>query len=82
MNAKDEFLKAILANLELYNCDEFMNLCYNMLIAYPQDAIDHTGDKIAKVENIDKMIRHFEDKEEFEKCAALQELRDVIDKNC
>ena len=44
--------------------------------------IDHGGDKIAKVENIDKIIKHFEDKEEFEKCAALQELREVIDENC
>ena len=50
MNAKDEFLKAIIANLELYNWDEFMNLCYNMLIAYPQDAIDHTGDTNAKTQ--------------------------------
>jgi hypothetical protein len=82
MNAKDEFLKAILANLEMYNWDEFMNLSYNLLVSFPQDAIDHNVDKIAKVENIDKMIKHFENREEFEKCATLQELREVIDKNC
>jgi hypothetical protein len=82
MNAKDEFLKAILANLEMYNWDEYMNMCYNLLVSFPQDAIDHNVDKLAKIENIDKMIHHFEEREEFEKCAGLKELREVIDKNC
>lgn len=82
MNAKDEFLKAILLNLEMYNWDEYMNLCYNLLVTFPQDALDHEGDSVTKVDSIDKMISHFEDKEEFEKCMTLKELRDVISKNC
>ena len=79
MNLKDEFLRLILLNLERTNPDEYMNLCYNVLIGLPKDVIDF--DKATahfKVEHIDRLIKHFEEKEQFEKCQQLKEIREKI----
>ena len=35
MNLRDEFFKLVLANLERNNYDEYMRLCYNILVMFP-----------------------------------------------
>jgi predicted sugar kinase len=80
MNLRDEFFKLVLANLEKKNYDEYMRLCYNILIMFPDEAINYDLQKAdIKIASIASMIKHFESKEEYEKCQRLKELIDALE---
>tara|TARA_B100001057_G_C22818064_1_gene938274 strand:+ start:1613 stop:1861 length:249 start_codon:yes stop_codon:yes gene_type:complete len=79
MNLRDEFFKLVLANLEKKNYDEYMILCYNVLIMFPDEAINHSVGDDVKIASIASMIKHFESKEEYEKCQRLKELVDTLE---
>ena len=80
MNLRDEFFKLVLANLERNNYDEYMRLCYNILVMFPDEVINYDlrGDK-TKIASIASMIKHFESKEEYEKCQKLKDLIDTLE---
>ncbi len=80
MNLRDEFFKLVLANLERNNYDEYMRLCYNILIMFPNEAINYDLQKDeVKIASITSMIKHFESKEEYEKCQRLKDLIDTLE---
>ena len=80
MNLRDEFFKLVLANLERNNYDEYMILCYNILIMFPNEAINYDLQKDeVKIASIASMIKHFESKEEYEKCQRLKDLIDTLE---
>tara|TARA_Y100001937_G_scaffold126689_1_gene196614 strand:+ start:643 stop:894 length:252 start_codon:yes stop_codon:yes gene_type:complete len=80
MNLRDEFFKLVLANLERNNYDEYMRLCYNILIMFPNEAINYDLQKDeVKIASIASMIKHFESKEEYEKCQRLKDLIDTLE---
>jgi len=78
----DEFMKSLLDQLENTSWDQYMNLCYNTIIMFPDQVLQY-DEKTAKhkIKSLDKILSHFEDKEDFEKCAKLKEIQDKI-KNC
>ena len=80
MNLRDEFLKLVLANLEKNNYDEYMRLCYSMMIMFPSEVIRYDKEESkVKIASLTSMIKHFEEKEEYEKCQKLKELIDTIE---
>ena len=80
MNLRDEFFKLVLANLERNNYDEYMILCYNILVMFPNEAINYDLQKDeVKIASIASMIKHFESKEEYEKCQRLKDLIDTLE---
>jgi len=80
MNLKDEFFKLVLANLEKKNYDEYMRLCFSIVTMFPNEVINYEMAKSdVKIASIDRMIKHFESKEEYEKCQKLKNLIDTLD---
>ncbi len=76
---RDDYLKAFLANLERYNFDEYMSLCYNLMLQFPQDILKYDKQSVdVKINSLDRMINHFEGKEEYEKCQHIKKVQDVI----
>jgi hypothetical protein len=58
--------------------ERFFNTGYDLLLNFRQDAIDAPTDPKIKVRTIDNMISFFEQKEEYEKCAYLIEVKKDI----
>ena len=77
----DEFMKSLLAQLENSSWDHYMNLCYNVITMFPDQVLSY-DEKTAKhkVSSLDKILRHFEEKEDFEKCQKIKELQDQLKK--
>lgn len=82
MENNEEFMKALLAQLENTSWDEYMNLCYNVITMFP-DQVLHYDEETAKhkVQSLDKILGHFEEKEDFEKCQRIKNIQDQL-KNC
>lgn len=79
MNERDKYLRIILDNLEKLNYDDYMNLCYNMILAFPQDVLTY-DDVSAKhrIESLNKLISHFAEKEEYEKCNEIKKIQNLL----
>ncbi len=78
----DEFMKSLLDQLENTSWDQYMNLCYNTIMMFPDQVLQY-DEKTAKhkIKSLGRILLHFEDKEDFEKCAKLKKIQDQI-KNC
>lgn len=78
----DEFMKSLLDQLENTSWDQYMNLCYNTIMMFPDQVLQY-DEKTAKhkIKSLDRILLHFENKEDFEKCAKLKKIQDQI-KNC
>lgn len=79
---QDKFLKSLLAQLENNSWDEYMNLCYNVITMFPDQVLTY-DEKTAKhkVTSLNKILDHFEEKEDFEKCQKIKDIQDQL-KNC
>jgi hypothetical protein len=64
--------------LKEMNRERFFNTGYDLLLNFRQEAIDAPTDIEVKVRTIDNMIKFFEQKEEYEKCAYLIEVKKDI----
>lgn len=79
MNDNDKHLRFILDNLEKLNHDEYMNLCYNMIITFPQEILVYDDVSVKrKIESLDKLIAYFVEKEEYEKCNSIKKIQDLL----
>ena len=78
----EEFMKSLLDQLENTSWDQYMNLCYNTIMMFPDQVLRY-DEKTAKhkIKSLDRILLHFEMKEDFEKCAKLKNLQDQL-KNC
>ena len=70
--------KRFLDDLEKTSRDRYLRLCYEALIASPDEVLNNTADAHLKLEGLSKLITYFEHKEEFEKCSQLQKLLKMI----
>jgi len=81
-NSEEEFMRSLLDRLENQSWDQYMNLCYNVIIMFPNQVLQYDDSTaIQRVSSLDKIIQHFEEKEDFEKCGKLKEIQDLL-KNC
>jgi hypothetical protein len=78
----EEFMKKLLDQLENTSWDQYMNLCYNVIAMFPEQVL-HYDEKTAKhkIQSLERILLHFEEKEDFEKCAKIKEIQDHL-KNC
>ena len=82
MSESDKQLKIILDNLEKLNYDEYMNLCYNIVITFPHDIISYNDiSSIDKIKSLNKLILHFEEKEQYEKCNEIKRIQSKLKGN-
>lgn len=73
-----EGLKQMLEDLERDSIDRYMRLCFSVLMAGPKEMLEHTADIDLKLKGIDKLITYFKEKEEYEKCTDLQNLKHLL----
>jgi hypothetical protein len=81
-NNDGEFIKFLLDQMEHSSQDRYMNLCYNVIMMFPDRVLDyHETVAPSRIASLNKIILYFEEKEDFEKCAKLKEIQDRL-KNC
>jgi len=73
-----EFIRSLLLMLEQTNYKQFMDLSYHVLMQNPSMIIKRADSDGTKKEGIDKLIKFFEEKEEYEKCSNLQKLKAML----
>ena len=71
-------VNGLVSILKEMNRERFFNTGYDLLLNFRQEAIDAPTDTEIKVRTIDNMIKFFEQKEEYEKCAYLIEVKNDI----
>ncbi len=78
-NNEEEFMRSLLDQLENQSWDRYMDLCYNVIIMFPNQVLQYdTSTALQRVSSLDKIIQHFEETEDFEKCAKLKEIQDQL----
>jgi len=81
-NDEEKFMKSLLDQLENQSWDKYMNLCYNVIVMFPSQVLQYdTNTAERRISSLDRIIEHFEEKEDFEKCAKLKEIQDQL-KDC
>jgi|TARA_R100000081_G_scaffold32253_1_gene14836 diaminopimelate epimerase len=70
-----EFIRSLLLMLEQTDYKQYMDLSYYVLMQSPHVIIKRADPIEMKEKGIDTLIKYFEEKEEFEKCANLQKLK-------
>ena len=78
----EEFMRSLLSNLENTSWETSKNICYNVLVMIPDQCVQY-DEKTArhKLHSLEKILSHFEEQEDFEKCAKLKKIQDQL-KNC
>lgn len=77
-NHKELLVK--LSILKHYDYDKFMNTMYRVFTEHGDTFVKvDRNDPLEKMEALQRMEHHFKEREEFEKCAKLLELRTRIE---
>ena len=74
-----DFMNFMLSMKQLSE-DRMMEMSYDLLVKNSESALLHDAPVESKLRAIDKVITYFEQSEEYEKCAKLQELKQRITK--
>ena len=78
MNEKDKYLKTLLDNLDH---DDYMNLCYNTVIAFYNEVLLYDDVSTEhRIEGLNALISYFSEREEYEKCNSIKKVQDLIKK--
>lgn len=77
---EEEFMKSMLDRLENTGWDDYMNLCYNVIVMFPDQIMNHESNGKNKITSLGKILLHFEEKEDYEKCKKLKDIQDML--NC
>jgi CRISPR/Cas system CMR-associated protein Cmr3 (group 5 of RAMP superfamily) len=70
--------KIIIFGLGEYEYDEFMELFYNLIISHPEDILNHSETPKSKIEKLNHLLKFFEESEQYEKCAEIKKLQELI----
>ena len=73
-----ENVKKYLDKIERDSLDKYLRVCYSVLVSSPSQMLDHDADVQLKLRGINKLIKYFEEREEFEKCVELKRLRGML----
>ena len=77
---EDAEFASFMLSMKALTEDKMMELSYDLLIKNAESAVIHQAPLGSKLAAINKVINFFEQREEYEKCAKLQELKSRIDK--
>jgi hypothetical protein len=61
--------------------EEFMEVFYNLVISAPEDILNYDETLEHKIAKLDHLLKFFEEKEQFEKCAKIKEIQKLINSN-
>lgn len=75
----DQEFIARLEELKKKDIDEFMRLVLFSLKTHPDTAVEDDVPVDHKVEAMKKVLKHFEEKEDYEDCAFLRDLQKRIE---
>lgn len=70
--------KIIIIGLGELGHDEFMEVFYNLSISSPEDILSYDETPEHKIAKLDNLLKFFEEKEHFEKCAKIKEIQELI----
>lgn len=79
--SKDKYQDLILELINLRDQDynKFMDKLYEAITGEFKSILNDDNPIAKKLNSLNTMISHFEDKEEYEKCARIKELVDSLD---
>lgn len=70
--------KIIIIGLGNLSQDEFMEVFYNLIISSPDDILSYDETTEHKMAKLDSLLRLFEEREQYEKCAKIKEIQELI----
>jgi len=70
-----------LESLKKKDLDAFFELVYQSIVNFPEEAVADTSPIESKMEALKRIIRHFEETEDYEKCVQLKSILDKIIKD-
>jgi hypothetical protein len=70
--------KIIIIGLDNLSQDEFMEVFYNLIISSPDDILSYDETTEHKMAKLDSLLRFFEEREQYEKCAKIKEIQELI----
>lgn len=73
--------KIIIIGLGDLSQDEFMEVFYNLIIASPEDILEYDETPEHKIAKLDNLLKFFEEREQFEKCAKIKKIQELINSN-
>lgn len=73
--------KIIIVGLGALSQDEFMEVFYNLIVSSPEDVLSYEEPPERKIAKLDALIKFFEEKEQFEKCAKIKQMQELIKSN-
>lgn len=73
---RSEDLIQKLEDLKNQDLDAFFELIFQSIINWPEEAINDSSPVDNKIKALERIIKHFQDLEEYEKC---QELKIILD---
>ena len=74
------FLDQFMSHLQHEDRKQFMHVCYEKILLYPQFIMSSNIPAQVRINSISILIKFFEEAEEFEKCARLKKLIEEIEK--
>lgn len=70
--------KIIILGLGELGHDEFMEVFYNLIISSPEDILSYDETPEHKIAKLDHLLEFFEEREQYEKCAKIKEIQQLI----
>jgi hypothetical protein len=79
MQINDPEFIALLEELKIKDIDTFMNLVLLSLKTHPEFAVEDDTPAEDKIRAMKRVLKHFEEREEYEDCAFLLEIQKKIE---
>lgn len=70
--------RIIIIGLGNINRDEIMEIFYNLIISAPSDILNYEENTDSKIEKLNGLLEFFEEREQFEKCAEIKKVKELI----
>jgi|688.fasta_scaffold133654_6 hypothetical protein len=70
--------KIIILGLGELGHEEFMEVFYNLIISSPEDILGYDETPEHKIAKLNHLLEFFEEREQYEKCAKIKEIQELI----
>jgi len=73
--------KIIILGLGELAHEEFMEVFYNLIISSPEDILGYDETPEHKIAKLNHLLEFFEEREQYEKCAKIKDIQELIKDN-
>jgi hypothetical protein len=73
--------RIIILGLNNIDHDEFMEVFYNLMISSPDNILNYDETPQHKIAKLDNLLKFFEEREQFEKCAKIKQIQKLLNDN-